>query len=259
MRPERVLSIDLAYKSTRDLGVCLLERRISGPVIHVSFLSAQDVGLNDPPEAAQFGRSVVDFCQRQSISIVLIDGPQGWKDPDSELPHSRHCEKALNAPAKTGIVGHVKPRSYLPFVAFSISLFAELVELGAALVFDGAATLEPGLLTAAESLPLAAWRSLGIVPLPSKKKASQRDIEDRLCRLESVFPFQLNRKPGHDELQALIAGLAGIAIFEGCNQYGLYGGPPRKLGSHFCEGFIVLPEPTSPDTASCGRVGNELS
>jgi hypothetical protein len=42
------------------------------------------------------------------IDFLLLDGPQGWKDP--RLPHdSRACDRELACPARVGIEGQVKP------------------------------------------------------------------------------------------------------------------------------------------------------
>ena len=53
---------------------------------------------------------------------MLLDGLQGWKNPANGLKHSRLCERILNTPAKTGILGRVKPVNYTKFVEFSIAV-----------------------------------------------------------------------------------------------------------------------------------------
>jgi hypothetical protein len=61
---------------------------------------------------------------------MAIDGPQSWKAEENGLVHSRICDRLLNAPAKVGLPGQGKPRTYVPFIAFSIAVFGALVELG---------------------------------------------------------------------------------------------------------------------------------
>ncbi|PYV11536.1 MAG: hypothetical protein DMG23_04120 [Acidobacteria bacterium] len=87
----KVLSIDLAYRRAADFGVCTIMER-EGRAVRVRFLSASELGIADPPDGVQCGRAIRDFCRNESIPLVLIDGPQGWKSRTSTLKHARVCE-----------------------------------------------------------------------------------------------------------------------------------------------------------------------
>jgi hypothetical protein len=235
-----VLSIDLAYKKARDFGICLIEKR-KGQALRIEFIPPHQL-INDPPEAAQCARAIFEFCKKHKVRIVILDGPQGWKDPSSPLPHSRHCEKILFTPGKTGTVGRSKPGSYTPFISFSIDVFAQLVTLGGELVSNAVVNTPKDGLLVVESFPTSAWRKLGIRPLPGKAKAKQRDIQDRLFKLRKLLGFRAGREPTHDELQALVAGVAGVAILAGKpSGYCIQGSPPREVDGVIVEGFIVNP------------------
>jgi hypothetical protein len=175
---------------------------------------------------------------------VLLDGPQGWKHPANGLKHSRLCERILNAPAKTGTVGQVKPVNYTKFVEFSIGVFSHLIAGGALLATD--ANIEPvadGLLVL-ESYPCSAWRKLKMTPLPAKAKATPSDCEDRFGELTGRIGLNLKPCPSHDELQAFVAGLAGIAIVGRKHDgYVAEGASPFQHDGHLVEGFIVNPMP----------------
>lgn len=55
--------------------------------------------------------------------------------------------------------------------------------------------------------------------------------------------MEISDSPGHDELQALVAGIAGLAIERGDWQFCRAAGtPPHFTGGVWCEGFIVKPE-----------------
>jgi len=62
--------------------------------------------------------------------------------------------------------------------------------------------------------------------------------------LRSLIPLTTNRPPNHDQLQALVSGLPGLALDEH-NTAGarIVGNPPRREEGHWREGFIVLPVP----------------
>jgi uncharacterized protein DUF429 len=109
-----------------------------------------------PSRHDQVATVVRKYCQQEKIQIVLIDGPQGWKDTDSPLQHCRQCERILNTPAKTGTTGVVMPRTYRRFVEFSIDVFRELVNRGASLALEQEVKILRDRLLVLESFPLSA-------------------------------------------------------------------------------------------------------
>ena len=207
----RVVSVDLAYKRYSDIGVALLD--VFRGTIRCTF---QGIALPGEPDANEIAEFLTKLCAKQKVNILLIDGPQGWKHPDNGLVHSRICERALNTPAKTGLPETVKPANYAPFVRFSVKLYEFLIQRGWSL-FSGPANRD-GSRIVIESFPLSAWRSLNMQTLPAKDKAKQADIDGRLADLENCFPLAVTGRPNHDELQALVSGLAGIAFGLGMGQ-----------------------------------------
>jgi hypothetical protein len=155
------------------------------------------------------------------------------------------CEKELKTPAKTGVLGHVKPKNYGPFVQFSVNTFEELANLGASLLLKTAAPIPPGRLLAVESFPMSAWQSLGIKPLPAKRKAGKpgsAEISERFRQLQELFGLRALGHPSHDELQACVSALGGLALLEGnAGGYIAKGSPPKKQDGVIVEGFIVNP------------------
>ena len=89
---------------------------------------------------------------------------------------------------------------------------------------------------------MSAWKKIGIPVLPAKGKAKLSDISDRLGRLRDLFQVQLDGIPSHDQLQAVVAGLAGIAMEAGWrNGFETCGMPPTLEDGYWREGFIVNP------------------
>jgi hypothetical protein len=230
-----VISVDLAFKRYSDIGIAILNH--VGSTIHSQF---HKISLPGSPEVGLLTDYLCVLCADNNAAVLIIDGPQAWKDPDNGLEHSRICERQLNTQAKTGLPGYVKPANFTPFVRFSIDLFDALISRGWRL-FESI-TMSPPPNTVIESYPRSAWSSLGISPLPSKKKARQFDIDGRFDSLKNQFRIECSGKPNHDELQALVAGLAGIAIESGMeNAIKIYGEPPKLIDGYRREGFIVNP------------------
>lgn len=179
--------------------------------------------------------------QRVDASLVLLDGPQGWKDPLNGVAHSRICERVLNTPGKTGLTGNVKPANYFPFIEFSVQVFDAFQARGWQR-FDPA-SWRPGQPTVIESFPLAAWRSLGLPCLPAKKKTRDTDIRRHLESLVGAGLVAADGPmPTHDQLQALVAGLGGLGISaSAAHRYHAVGAPPFNFDGTWREGYIVNP------------------
>jgi len=228
-----ILSIDLAYRHHRDIGIALLDGDTQ--CTKVRFLKAGLPGTPDPEVLAEY---IANLAGDLGATLLLVDGPQGWKSPDNELPHSRVCEKRLNTPAKTGLPGNVKPAAYGPFVQFSVAFFDGLDRKGWPRLPGTGKTAG----VAIETFPYAAWRSLDLRALPAKSKTSPSILQDRRNALLSVFPTRMDTEPNHDELQALVAGYAGLAIARREAQgFALTGEAPFLLDGVVREGFIATP------------------
>lgn len=237
----RVLSIDLAYRDYRDIGIVVLEA--AGCGVEVAFRQIRASGRPTPDTTAQ---RILDLAEETGAEVLLLDGPQGWKDPASPYPHSRVCERILNTPAKTGLPGQVKPANYAPFVEFSIAVFDRLQALGWPRYRGTEGTAHH---TSVESFPLSAWRSLGLKILPAKQKATGQDIDQRLETLAGQFNLRMPGVPNHDELQAIVSGLAGLALLRGdAEGVRLEGVAPFELEGTMREGYIVNPRLLSAPT-----------
>ena len=261
-----VLSVDLALQRWSDLGVVVLSR---APSSHsVSQVACEILPLDSPGLDAASDRGPVEpeilagrlnhLCAVRGIRILMLDGPQAWKSAANGLEHARMSERQLNTAAKTGLPGMVKPATYRSFAEFCIDVYDALSRRGWRRLQtrpqpaspDAAAASSERLLV--ESYPHAAWKSLDLKPLAAKRRARVSDLAEAYGALCSIIPFTTNRPPNHDQLQAIVAGLPGLALEEhNPSAMRIVGNPPRREQGHWREGFIVLPLP--PQSASSVR------
>ena len=223
-------------------------------------------GERGPVDANVLAGRLNHLCGIRNIRVILLDGPQAWKSRFNGLEHARVSERQLNTAAKTGLPGMVKPRTYRAFSEFCLDVYEALCRRGwsrmntqtrpsAAVGLPGK-TVDDQRRILVESYPHAAWRSLGLKPLPSKRLAKVIDLADAYGRLRSLFPITTNRPPNHDQLQAIVGGLAGLDLEErNTAAIRVVGNPPCREEGQWREGFIVLPERPAHTTAGIGLSG----
>lgn len=233
----RVLSVDLAYVKYTDIGVALLEQ--TGGRISARLLEVPLVGR---PVVADLVEWLVATAASHDAAGICIDGPLGWKGPHTDAEHCRLSERSVRAPGKTGLPPDgVKPRTYLPFTEFSIAMF-EAITLERGFMLPGQARSPSSEPFVTETFPTAAWRALGLPPLPAKSKTKPTDLAAAVSRLVAATGVILDASPTHDQLQAVVGGLAGLAWARGAkDEVMLAGAPPFRLDDSWREGYIMIP------------------
>jgi hypothetical protein len=234
-----VLSIDLASKNYGDFGFAYLSEGSQSP----EFIHANQLDLQGKPLPGDCAFRLDEYSRQKEISVLILDGPQGWKSPNSGVDHMRLCERVLNTPAKTGVIGMVKPSPALRFVAFSISLFHSLrVDFGWQLLTedwfrDGAERW------IVEGFPTSAWKTLGLDSLPAKSKTKQQAINRWTRELQLVTGLNLPDSPSHDQLQAAAMLPAARAIVHKRPDQVILSGmdPIITRNSDVLEGWIANP------------------
>ena len=263
-----ILSVDLAYRRWSDLGIVVLDRMSNlqlphlaetglskaasehlNPAIHCEIIPSNAFRLGEevdrgPVDANVLAGRLNHLCNVREIRVLMLDGPQAWKSKANGLEHARVSERQLNTAAKTGLPGMVKPVTYRAFAEFCLDVYDALCRRGWRRLETMA---EPGATqqrVLVESYPHAAWKSLGLKPLPSKRRARVSDLAEAYGALRRLMPISTDRPPNHDQLQAIVGGLPGLALEER-NPAGarIVGTPPRREDGHWREGFIVLPLP----------------
>ncbi len=241
-----VLSVDLAFRRWSDLVIVIIERpsQPKSPLnCEIITALAQD-DRPGPVDANILAGRLNHLCAVRGIRVIMLDGPQAWKSRTNGLLHARVSECQLNTAAKTGLPGMVKPITYRPFAEFCLDVYDALSRRG----WRRLETREqPGKAqdrVLVESYPFAAWKALGIKPLPAKRQSRVSDLAEAFAALHSLIPITTNGPPNHDQLQAIVAGLPGLALEEhNSTAARIVGNPPRREEGHWREGFIVLPVP----------------
>ena len=236
--PLTVLSVDLAHSSYQNNGLVALTA--VGESIEADLLTIPLHGSPDPAALASF---LATIATQRGARLIFLDGPQGWRDPSRDVSELRVCERKLAAPAKTGLPENVKPATYKPFVVFCIHVFDELQARGWSRLDSPEDINSTPVRIAVESFPLAAWRTLKIPSLPAKKKARPNDIHARLEDLQRFVSIKTSRDPSHDELQAIVGGLAGFPDHFEVRAEGV---APSLIGGYWREGFIISPRAKLP-------------
>jgi hypothetical protein len=237
-----VLAVDLALKHLRDFGVALVSR--VGLHLEANLLRWHS---KTTPTVREVADRILQVTERHAVNIILLDGTQAWKDEDNGLVHCRVCEKEMHTPSKTGPPGLCKPANYLAFTEFSIGIFDALAAAGfPRLAVDPAQHHGRACI---ETFPFRAWRNLGLAPLPSKARATAEDIATRRAWLADRFDLRCEAEPSHDELQALVSSLAGVALQDRrTDRLAWAGTPPFRKAGTMREGLLVIPKASSqPD------------
>lgn len=253
-----VLSVDLAFRRWSDLGIVLLDHvrpqlsplnqpaqlAIDCQIIPSGAFKLDSDLACGPVDANILAGHLNHLCAVRGIRVIMLDGPQAWKSRSNGLVHSRVSERQLNTVAKTGLPGMVKPITYRLFAEFCLDVYEALCRRGWRRLETRDQPGSPQDRVLVESYPFAAWKSLGIKPLPSKRRARVSDLAEAFGALRSLIPITTNRPPNHDQLQAIVGGLPGLALEEhNASAARIVGNPPRREEGHWREGYIVLPLP----------------
>jgi len=235
-----VLAIDLAHRQYDSMGFAFLAPRSMA----VQFVAPRDLDLHDPPVANHLAFRLEAFCRRNAVSVILLDGPQGWKSEKTGIEHMRLCERVLNTPGRSGLPGESKPRTYLPFIEFSIALFQSLRRIHGWRLLTADWAEQPPRRWVVECFPSSAWRTLGLNRLPGKTRATAAEIESWRCDLERAAGLSIPANPTHDQLQAAVMLPVGLAIAAQLPEQLLLSGlDPIFTPETVREGWIANPLP----------------
>ena len=236
-----VLSVDLASRNWSDLGVVLLEQK--GPLIACEIIRWSEPY---PPPVVELALRLNQVCVEHNASVLMLDGPQAWKaDKSDEILQISGMPE--NPPPIQGL-----PASYERFVGYCLALYDALGRLGWRRLANrehlaGSANESPRK-TLVESYPEAAWKSLGMEPLPARSECRVSHLAEAYAALTDILPITTNRPPNHAQLQAIIGGLPGLAIEERRDPRAtpdkkITRQQPRWKNGKWREGLIVLPVP----------------
>ena len=211
----KALGIDVASADWASIGSAVVEFDDSlGTFISVDPGAIRWPGVALTPDS--LADAIDAFVRDNGVCAVALDGPQGWRDPNtvSGLPGvGRRCEYLCRTQGKTGIYPTTYPGNQRPWIEFSVLLFERLlskpgVELADAREWVGTATY-----AVLECFPTSAWRTSGLSPLPGKSR--RPELEPYIRALQSAYRLPAFSTTSHDDLQAVVAAIAAVGAVKG--------------------------------------------
>ena len=247
-----VLGIDLASARWTFNGSALLEYHAHSGVITRVVPGAIAWPAADTPLTPQNLAAVIHaFAVREHVRAVALDGPHGWRNPftPADAPGvGRRCEYLCRTQGKTGVYPQTYPGTQFAWIDFCVQVFDALLAQPGVRLADVPAAASAGYVVL-ECFPTSIWRASGLKPLPAKAK--RPNVQAHYDALAAAYVLPPAQVTSHDNLQAIVAALAGA---------GAIGGPVQALprgetawmaehtdGLHRVEGFIWDAAPVAQD------------
>jgi hypothetical protein len=262
METVRVLGVDLACRSWDDNGSAVLEFDADGWRACRVRVARWPSG---PVTAGAMADVLDEYAREAGIAAVCLDGPQGWREPGigpaDRLGCGRWAEYEVSAQGKAGEYGRTYPRRQARWIRFCIDVFDRLLARDRVrLANDPDATRLPlpdGGYYLLEVFPTSIWRASGLAPLPGKRRTTLGRLRDGQVWLAARYGMPAGFIPdgSHDDLQAVVSTLPGIALFGGPALPEPNGLPARwmeasgAIPAHRVEGIIWDARPASPGDA----------
>lgn len=161
---------------------------------------------------------------REHVCAVALDGPHAWRNPLTPADASgvgRRCEYVSRTQGKTGVYPKTYPGTQFAWIDFCVQVFdALLAQPGVRLAEGPVVAMGPARdgYVVLECFPTSIWRASGLTPLPAKAK--RPDVQAHFDALAAAYGLPPAQVTSHDDLQAIVAALAGV---------GAIGGPVQAL------------------------------
>ncbi len=203
-------------------------------------------GPETPLTPQSLASRIHEFAAREDVRAVALDGPHAWRNPQTpaDLPGvGRRCEYLCRTQGKTGVYPKAYPGTQFAWIDFCVRVFdALLVQPGVRLAevpIEDTHAARDGYVVL-ECFPTSIWRASGLTPLPAKaKRPDGQRFYDTLAAAYALPPVLVSH---HDDLQAIVAALAGVGAVGGPVQAHAHGLPcwmaEHPDGLRRVEGFI---------------------
>lgn len=253
-----VLGIDLASARWTFNGSALLHFHAeSRAITHVVPGAIAWPGPETPLTPQALASRIHEFAVRAHVRAVALDGPHAWRNPHTpvDVPGvGRRCESLCRTQGKTGVYPKAYPGTQFAWIDFCVRVFDALlakpgVQLAEAPAEDTSAACAPHAghappaldgYVVLECFPTSIWRASGLTPLPAKAK--RPDVQRFYDTLAAAYALPPVRVSSHDDLQAIVAALAGVGAIGGPVQAHAHGEAcwmaDHADGPRRVEGFI---------------------
>ncbi len=252
------LGVDLASASWADNGSALVSfDRDSARFVSVS--PGAIAWPSSPLTARSLADAVDAFAREHGVGAVALDGPQGWRAPETapELPGvGRRSEYRCRTQGKTGVYPQTYPRTQRAWIELCIEVFDALLEKPGVVLAEerGASAPASGYLLL-ECFPTSSWRASGLTPLPGKRKRPA--LAPFVSALSRAFALPAFSTSSHDDLQAVVCALVAAAAIGGPADAIVHGDRSRSVvhgdgRSRRVEGVIWGARPLGPPSPLVG-------
>lgn len=228
-----VLGVDLASGCWVDNGTSQITFDSAGSIFTELIVPAIAWPDNSELTPSRLAKAIDDYVRANDIRAVGLDGPQGWRDPatPSECPGvGRRCEFESKTQGKTGVYPVTYPGRQRAWIEFCVEVFDALLANDDVALADPASLHPPAQgYKLVEACPTAAWISSGLKALPAKRK--RPELKPFVDNLAGAFrlPLESSNLASHDDLQAVVAGLAAVAAV---------GGPVKPVVTGVAAGIV---------------------
>ena len=245
-----VLGIDLASARWTFNGSALVhfhaESRVFTRVISGAIAWPESQAPLTPLTPQALAGAIHAFALREHVRAVALDGPHAWRNPLTaahEPGVGRRCEYLCRTQGKTGVYPRTYPGNQFAWINFCVQVFDALLAQPGVRMADApsgeAAPAGDGYVVL-ECFPTSLWRASRLAPLPAKgKKPDVRTYYQALAAAYALPPVLVT---SHDDLQAIVAALAGVGATGGPVQARPRGVPcwmaEHPDGLRRVEGFI---------------------
>lgn len=210
----RVLGIDVASSSWKANGSALIEYDEAG---FGRVVPGAIVWPSGPLTPIALADAIDKFARAHAVDATALDGPQGWRSPDTPAGTpgvGRRSEYECSTQGKTGVYPVTYPSNQRPWIEFSIQLFDALLARPGVVLADLETTVSAGAGYAVlECFPTSTWRTSGLTPLPGKGKRPALPPFSQALATAYGLPAFVSQS--HDDLQAMVAALAAVAVIGG--------------------------------------------
>lgn len=219
------VGIDLASASWSAVGSALVQADTrTGTFTRVV------PGIAVWPSSMLTPRALADVIHALAVAhgaqAVALDGPHAWRDPRRPIGEpgvGRRCEYLCRTQGKTGVYPRAYPATQFAWMDFCVQVFDALLARPGVRLADEMSRARADARRAEgyvvlECFPTSIWRASGLAPLPGKAK--RPELAPYYARLAAAYGLPPADVRSHDDLQAVVAALAGV---------GAVGGPVQAL------------------------------
>jgi len=134
-----VISIDLASRRYRDIGIAILEGSVT--CVRVKLVQPHERDLDGTPDFDRLVQLCTALATESGASLILINVPKAWRASSSPVEHMRFCERCTFTETQIVSILRGTPLTCLPRVSNPIGVQQSVVRRPTSFVVTSALRL----------------------------------------------------------------------------------------------------------------------